>query len=62
MKPAPQLFLASVLGFGCGLGPPASVPPFDCDRIDRAGERFPDECGGDAGEDEASDAGVEGEP
>ena len=42
---------------GCGLERPADPPAFDCAAIDRAAERFPDECGEpvDAGPDE--DAG-----
>lgn len=30
---------------GCGLERPNDPPPFDCERIDRAEERFPEECG-----------------
>lgn len=30
---------------GCGLERPPDPPPFDCARIDRAAERFPEECG-----------------
>ncbi len=50
---------------GCGLDRPPDPPPFDCATIDRAAERFPDECGEpvDAGPDE--DTGAEqdaGEP
>ena len=43
---------------GCGLERPPDPPGLDCDAIDRAEERFPDECGDpvDAGEDE--DAGA----
>jgi hypothetical protein len=43
---------------GCGLERPPDPPPFDCAAIDRAEERFPDECGEpvDAGPEE--DAGV----
>ena len=28
----------------CGLARPPDPPPFDCAAIDRASERFPDEC------------------
>jgi hypothetical protein len=45
---------------GCGLTRPADPPPFDCDAIDRADERFPDECGEPEPEDE-EDAGAEDE-
>lgn len=45
----------------CGLAPPAEPPPFDCAQIDRAEERFPDECA-DAGPDldagDGDDGGV----
>lgn len=34
-----------LLASACGLERPPDPPPFDCDRIDRAAERFPDECG-----------------
>lgn len=34
---------------GCGLERPPAPPPFDCATIDRAAERFPDECGPDTG-------------
>lgn len=34
-----------VLAQGCGLERPPDPAPFDCARIDRAAERFPDECG-----------------
>jgi hypothetical protein len=42
----------------CGLERPPDPPPFDCAQIDRAAERFPDECGEpmDAGPDD--DAGT----
>jgi hypothetical protein len=43
---------------GCGLERPPDPPPFDCATIDRAAERFPDECGPDTGvppEDAAAD-------
>ncbi len=51
---------------GCGLERPPDVQPFDCETIDRAEERFPDECGEavdedagdeDAGDEEEGDAG-----
>ena len=40
---------------GCWPAESEAPPPFDCDAIDRAEERFPEECG-DAGVSE--DAGV----
>lgn len=40
----------------CGLERPPDPPPLDCAAIDRAAERFPDECA-DAGPD--PDAGTE---
>lgn len=49
-----------VLGsLGCGLRRPADPAPFDCAAIDRAAERFPEECaeGEDAGSGETQDAG-----
>ena len=52
------LLLASLVCVaGCGLERPPDPPPFDCATIDRAAERFPDECGpvvpDDAGEGDA---------
>ena len=41
---------------GCGLERPQDPPPFDCEAIDRADERFPEECGGGA-----ADAGTDAE-
>lgn len=40
---------------GCWPAESEAPPPFDCDDIDRAEERFPEECG-DAGV--SDDAGV----
>jgi hypothetical protein len=45
-----------VVACGCGLPRPSDPAPFDCSAIDRAAERFPEECGEDAGE---VDAGTE---
>ena len=39
------LVLVSLSGAGCRLVRPPDPPPFDCASIDRAAERFPDECG-----------------
>jgi hypothetical protein len=36
---------------GCAIKPPPAPHPIECDKLDRAEERFPDQCG------EASDAG-----
>jgi hypothetical protein len=47
--------LALVILPGCWPAESEAPPPFDCSTIDRAAERFPDECG-DAGVPE--DAGV----
>ena len=47
----------AALAPGCWLSAPEDPPPFDCAAIDRAEERFPDECGGDAGV--AEDAGAQ---
>lgn len=52
------LLLASlVCASGCGLERAPDPRPFDCATIDRAAERFPDECGpvvpDDAGEGDA---------
>jgi hypothetical protein len=48
--------LGAALGLasGCRIEPPPPLPPFDCATIDRAPERFPEECG-DAG---ANDGGA----
>jgi|JI10StandDraft_1071094.scaffolds.fasta_scaffold1578891_2 hypothetical protein len=43
---------------GCWPGESSAPPPFDCATIDRAAERFPEECG-DAGV--SDDAGVPGD-
>jgi hypothetical protein len=40
---------------GCGLEPPAPPRPIVCSEIDRAEERFPDECGPE--DDDAADGG-----
>lgn len=40
---------------GCGLTRPSDPPPLDCASLDRAAERFPDECGESS---EEPDAGV----
>gem|GEM_PF-3352068 len=45
-----------VLVAGCGLERPPDPPPLDCATIDRAAERFPDECA------EPADAGPEDAP
>ncbi len=47
--------LVLVVG-GCGLERPPDPPPLDCATIDRAAERFPDECA------EPADAGAEDTP
>ena len=49
------LALACCALLGCPLSPPPDPLPIDCDQIDRAAERFPEECG----EPEDADAGVE---
>ncbi len=38
------VLLALACAQGCGLDRPPDPPPFDCATIDRAEERFPDEC------------------
>lgn len=63
------LVLVTVALGGCWLSEPSAPPAFDCATIDRATERFPDECG-DAGAptdaatfpDAATDAGVDAGP
>lgn len=42
---------------GCAVERPPDPPPFDCARIDRAEERFPEECGKEVSE-VSEDAGV----
>ncbi|MBK8412153.1 MAG: hypothetical protein IPL19_29795 [Sandaracinaceae bacterium] len=44
---------------GCWPGESSAPPPFDCEAIDRAAERFPDECG-DAGVPEDAGAASDG--
>ncbi len=44
---------------GCWLAESEALPPFDCEAIDRAAERFPDECG-DAGVPEDAGAASDG--
>jgi hypothetical protein len=59
---APRLALVLLLSIaltGCWIEAPPPTPPFDCAAIDRAAERFPDECG-DAGVD--PDASLDGGP
>jgi len=46
--------LVVVVEAGCGLQRPADPAPFDCAAIDRAAERFPEECG-----EAEADAGIE---
>jgi hypothetical protein len=41
----------------CGLERPPDPPPFDCATIDRAAERFPEECGEPVDAGEEVDAG-----
>lgn len=44
---------------GCGWPPESEPPaPFDCDEIDRADERFPEECGDAGVGDAATDGGA----
>ena len=38
---------------GCGLPLPPDPPPLDCASLDRAAERFPDECGASSEEPDA---------
>ena len=53
---------------GCGLARPRDPAPFDCEAIDRAEERFPEECGEgeevEPGTEDGgtADAGTEGMP
>ena len=54
-----RLLLAALTVVGCGLERPSDPPPFDCEQIDRADERFPEECGEPV--DEAADSGA-GDP
>jgi hypothetical protein len=42
---------------GCGLERPPDPPPFDCATIDRAEERFPDECGEPVDADDSAEDG-----
>jgi hypothetical protein len=35
----------ALLLVGCPLPPPPAAQPIDCEAIDRAEERFPEECG-----------------
>ncbi len=44
---------------GCWPAESTAPAPFDCDEIDRADERFPDECG-DAGVSEDADVPADG--
>jgi hypothetical protein len=60
------LTLALGVTSGCGLDPPPPVIPIDCEQVDRAMERFPDECADAASDDDAAtdvdadvDAGVD---
>jgi hypothetical protein len=46
------LALSLGIASGCRLDPPPPLPAFDCAAIDRAPERFPEECA-DAGEPDA---------
>ena len=52
---------------GCGLPRPEDPAPLDCLAIDRAAERFPEECGkatdeADAGTEDTEDTGGEDAP
>ena len=48
------LLIAAIVS-GCGLERPADPPGLDCTTTERAAERFPDECGPDAGEEPDAD-------
>jgi hypothetical protein len=51
------LALVCCAAFGCALPPPPAPRDIDCEQIDRADERFPEECG-DAGTDDTADDAV----
>ncbi|HEX6245593.1 MAG TPA: hypothetical protein VFZ61_31935 [Polyangiales bacterium] len=52
--------LACCAASGCALPPPPAPRDIDCEQIDRAEERFPEECG-DTDADATADAGVDAE-
>lgn len=52
-------FITLVATSGCGLPLPPDPPPFECDAIDRAAERFPEECGDEGDGDETPDGGAD---
>lgn len=56
--------ILAVAASGCGLPRPEDPAPFDCMAIDRAAERFPEECGEATDEVDAGteDTGAEDAP